>query len=431
MRKIALAVLVFISLAMLPTSAANAPKAGTSCKKVGTTTTANGKKFTCVKSGKRLIWNKGVKVSVPRPSATPTPAASPTPTVTATPTPSVTPTPTPEAKPFIPWSADVTAKQVSDAAQKSFRDWAAAQAGKPVDHQFFIQDGVLPNRAKSLAAADKTGTQLFSQFFSTKSITVIGRTEEWVVQKLNSLGGNFNSCSINYVPGLDYCWDAQSLQGMVVLTDAAFNPSDLGGDGSSLLAHEYFHLIQYQLSNSARKHTIRDGSAATAHLFPAWFAEGTAEFAGFSIAALAMDSQYWQGRAAMNTYGIGDPTANRNALVDAEIRTYTGTQPNGPVNPYMIGRTATEYLVASAGFQAMLDVWLTFKETKNFEKSFEKAIGITKEEFYEKFEKVRTKLDMPEVSWKLICTTNTPLRDVPTVLPKCDIKSTLPGGFSG
>jgi hypothetical protein len=431
MRKIALAVLVFISLAMLPSSAANAPKAGAPCKKVGTTTTANGKKFTCVKSGKKLIWNKGVKVSVPRPSATPTPAASPTPIVTATPTPSVTPAPTPEAKPFIPWSADVTAKQVSDAAQKSFRDWAAAQAGKPVDHQFFIQDGVLPNRAKSLAAADKTGTQLFSQFFSTKSITVIGRTEEWVVQKLNSLGGNFNSCSINYVPGLDYCWDAQSLQGLVVLTDAAFNPSDLGGDGSSLLAHEYFHLIQYQLSNSARKHTIRDGGAATAHLFPAWFAEGTAEFAGFSIAALAMDSQYWQGRAAMNTYGIGDPAANRNALVDAEIRTYTGTQPNGPVNPYMIGRTATEYLVASAGFQAMLDVWLTFKETKNFEKSFEKAIGITKEEFYEKFEKVRTKLDMPEVSWKLICTTNTPLRDVPTVLPKCDIKSTLPGGFSG
>jgi hypothetical protein len=431
MRKIALGVLVLISLAMLPSSAANAPKAGASCKKIGTTTTVNGKKFTCVKSGKKLIWNKGVKVSVPRPSATPTPAASPTPTVTATPTPPVTPTPTPEAKPFIPWSVDVTAKQVSDAAQKSFRDWAAAQAGKPVDHQFFIQDGVFPNRAKSLAAADKTGTQLFSQFFSTKSITVIGRTEEWVVQKLNSLGGNFNSCSINYVPGLDYCWDAQSLQGMVVLTDMAFNPSNLGIDGSSLLAHEYFHLIQYQLSNSARKHTIRDGSAATAHLFPAWFAEGTAEFAGFSIATLAMDSEYWQGRELMNTYGIGDPAANRNALVDAEIRTYTGTQPNGPVNPYMIGRTATEYLVASAGFQAMLDIWLTFKETKNFEKSFEKAIGITKDEFYEKFEKVRTKLDMPEVSWKLVCTTNTPLRDVPTVLPKCDIKSTLPGGFSG
>jgi hypothetical protein len=423
MRKIALGVLVFISLAMLPTSAANAPKAGASCQKAGVTQTFKSVKFTCTKSGKKFVWNKGVKVSPPKPSAQPTPAN--TPATIATPTPVAT------SKPFIPWSTDVTAKQVSDAAQKNFRDWAAAQASKPVNHQFVIQDGVFPNRAKSLAAADKTGTQLFSQYFSTKSITVIGRTEEWVVQKLNSLGGNFNGCSINYVPGLDYCWDAQSLQGMVVLTDAPFKPSDLGGDGSSLLAHEYFHLVQYQLSNNARKHTIRDGSAASAHLFPAWFAEGTAEFAGFSIATLAMGSDYWQGRAAMNTYGIGDPTANKNALVDAEIRTYAGTQPNGPVNPYMIGRTATEYLVASAGFQAMLDIWSTFKETKNFEKSFEKAIGITKDEFYERFEKVRTKLDMPEVSWKLICITNTPLRDVPAILPKCDIKSTLPGGFSG
>ena len=411
MKRLALAVAVLVTFSFLPSQAAPAPKAGAPCKKVGTTTTANGKKFTCIKSGKKLMWNKGVTVSVLLPTAKPTPAS--------------------ESKPFIPWSTDVTAKQVSDAAQKSFRDWAAAQASKPVNHQFVIQDGVFPNRAKSLAAADKTGTQLFSQYFSTKSITVIGRTEQWVVQKLNSLGGDFKSCSINYVPGLDYCWDAQSLQGMVVITDAVFNPSDLGRDGSSLLAHEYFHLVQYQLSDNARKHTIKDGSALAANLFPAWFAEGTAEFAGFSIATLAMGSDYWLGRAAMNTYGSSDPTANKNRLADSEIRTYAGTQPNGPTNPYMIGRTATEYLVASAGFQAMLNIWLTYKETKSFEKSFERAIGITKDEFYERFEKVRTKLDMPEVSMKLVCTTNMPLKDIPAVLPKCEIKSTLPGGLSG
>ena len=411
MKRLALAVAVLVTFSFLPSQAAPAPKAGAPCKKVGTTTTANGKKFTCIKSGKKLMWNKGVTVSVLLPTAKPTPTS--------------------ETKPFIPWSTDVTAKQVSDAAQKSFRDWAAAQASKPVNHQFFIQDGVFPNRAKSLTAADKTGTQLFSQYFSTKSITVIGRTEQWVVQKLNSLGGDFKSCSINYVPGLDYCWDAQSLQGMVVITDAVFNPSDLGRDGSSLLAHEYFHLVQYQLSDNARKHTIKDGSALAANLFPAWFAEGTAEFAGFSIATLAMGSDYWLGRAAMNTYGSSDPTANKNRLADSEIRTYAGTQPNGPTNPYMIGRTATEYLVASAGFQAMLNIWLTYKETKSFEKSFERAIGITKDEFYERFEKVRTKLDMPEVSMKLVCTTNMLLKDVPAVLPKCEIKSTLPGGLSG
>ena len=33
-----------------------------------------------------------------------------------------TPTPTPTSKPFVPWSTDATAKEINDAAQKSFRD---------------------------------------------------------------------------------------------------------------------------------------------------------------------------------------------------------------------------------------------------------------------------------------------------------------------
>ncbi|MEI7541237.1 MAG: hypothetical protein WCJ89_07140 [Actinomycetes bacterium] len=36
-------------------------KAGDSCKKAGISSISNGKKYTCVKSGKKLIWNKGVK----------------------------------------------------------------------------------------------------------------------------------------------------------------------------------------------------------------------------------------------------------------------------------------------------------------------------------------------------------------------------------
>ena len=54
-----------------------AVKAGDVCKKAGSTATANGKKFTCVKSGKKFVWNKGVAISAPKP--TPTPAATPTP----------------------------------------------------------------------------------------------------------------------------------------------------------------------------------------------------------------------------------------------------------------------------------------------------------------------------------------------------------------
>lgn len=91
----------FIALALFlaPMSAIAAVKAGDSCKKAGTTATANGKKYSCIKSGKKLIWNKGVAIAKPVPVVRPTPVPSPTPTETSTPNP--TPTPTPTSSPFV------------------------------------------------------------------------------------------------------------------------------------------------------------------------------------------------------------------------------------------------------------------------------------------------------------------------------------------
>ena len=84
-----------------------AVKAGDACKKVGQTATASNKKFTCVKSGKKFVWNKGV--ALPKP----TPVATPTPTPVATPTP--TPTPTPTSAPIVEGgSCEKMGKQESD-----------------------------------------------------------------------------------------------------------------------------------------------------------------------------------------------------------------------------------------------------------------------------------------------------------------------------
>jgi hypothetical protein len=84
MRK-ALAALTVLLLAISPLQASAAVKAGAACTKVGALSTVGGKKYTCVKSGKKLVWNQGVKV-VPaaKPSATPTPVATPTPSPTPT-----------------------------------------------------------------------------------------------------------------------------------------------------------------------------------------------------------------------------------------------------------------------------------------------------------------------------------------------------------
>ena len=51
--------------------------------------------------------------------------------------------------------------------------------------------------------------------------------------------------------------------------------------------------------------------------------------------------------------------------------------------------------MASVGFQKTLDIWLDFKNTKSFEKSFENAIGISKATFYSKFESARVNLGLP------------------------------------
>jgi hypothetical protein len=55
-----LAILISISLVTVPSFAA--VKAGTKCTKAGATSTSGGKKFTCIKSGGKLVWNKGVVI---------------------------------------------------------------------------------------------------------------------------------------------------------------------------------------------------------------------------------------------------------------------------------------------------------------------------------------------------------------------------------
>ena len=73
MKKILLSLTLVFTL-IAPLSAQAAVKAGASCKKAGQITTIAGKKFTCIKSGKKLIWNKGVAVTSPAPESTPIPA---------------------------------------------------------------------------------------------------------------------------------------------------------------------------------------------------------------------------------------------------------------------------------------------------------------------------------------------------------------------
>ncbi len=102
--RILLAFVLSISLISAPSFAS--VKTGAKCTKAGSTATAGGKKFTCIKSGTRLVWNKGVAAkAAPKPNLnpvfkpvepTPTPEPTPNPSAAAVPSPVPTPVPTPQ-----------------------------------------------------------------------------------------------------------------------------------------------------------------------------------------------------------------------------------------------------------------------------------------------------------------------------------------------
>jgi cytochrome b involved in lipid metabolism len=89
-----------LAVVVAPVSTA-AVKEGAACKKAGQTSTVSGRKFTCVKKGSKLVWNKGVAVKS-APSGSPSSAASGTASssASAAPTMSATPMATKSAEPM-------------------------------------------------------------------------------------------------------------------------------------------------------------------------------------------------------------------------------------------------------------------------------------------------------------------------------------------
>jgi M6 family metalloprotease-like protein len=74
-QKIIVLLIIILSTQSL-TSVSAAVKEGSKCSKVGATTASAGKKYTCLKSGKKLVWSKGITIKVTsKPTSTAIPIA--------------------------------------------------------------------------------------------------------------------------------------------------------------------------------------------------------------------------------------------------------------------------------------------------------------------------------------------------------------------
>ena len=183
---------IFIAIALFagPVTAVAAVKAGDVCKKVESTATANGKKFTCVKSGKKLVWNKGVIVVKPKPTVTPTP--------TPTPTPTVTPTPTPTPAPIIEKAPSGFSDLVENFKGVYVGAWNRSNAKIAANPPLDVKQNILLGPNTKLPNVEipemySRGTQFFAGYAQPKRFNALYYVYEdikWAENKIVELYGN-------------------------------------------------------------------------------------------------------------------------------------------------------------------------------------------------------------------------------------------------
>ena len=162
---IAIGVVLLLTLTT-PLNAA-APKAGAKCTKKNLTATSSGKLFTCIQSGKKLIWNKGV--AIPKPTPTPSPSPS-KPTAIGDPIGAVgsTPTPTPTPKPTaIPVVINEVAKQAFEIIQ------SAKQQNSNLILTYEVQNFVPKDVADAVRQNTENAVRLYSAFLDSSRQVII------------------------------------------------------------------------------------------------------------------------------------------------------------------------------------------------------------------------------------------------------------------
>jgi len=340
---------IFLAFAILFSSfqsnAATPPKAGAICSKLGSFAINNGKKFTCIKSGKKLIWNKGVVVKSAAPSPSPTiiissPSPTPTPTTSPSPTPSVTPT---RQNPKGPTSFDDLVERYDGI---SYAAWSKSQTAitnasdvAPPYKALIGQNTKLLFQKPSVAF--DVVARLYSGFKSSEDFTVLFFGYEdrlWAQEQMKQLQPDHDSRWITYTACATRatCWGAGVFtdQKARVLVVISAEVSDKNHTSGTLEAHEYTHAIQQnQMRRPSPWPPIGDWP-------PTWFIEGQALFA--QNASIYFDS--------FEMY-----TLNRRETADELV----------------------EILTAIKGPSSTMEVWKLMGNGSTFPDAFAKVYGVS------------------------------------------------------
>ena len=342
--------LISIPLTLIPTLGIAAPKVtpGATCKVNKQSVTYLKKTYTCIKSGKKNIWSKGVVV--------------------------VKPTPTKQAKAFSPWAAQfdtqIMIQAALDATDKYFGEV------KPSDsYELNIDPAITADDRWWITRSLDYANGAFSKIEREKIRVFLGTNHKWSADTLRAANlwvGDRNSpfpCG----PGVFDAYCAEQNLILLIYSDiysGQIKPRwDVGR--RSTPAHELFHTVQFALAGP------NVGGLEPTHI-PRWLMEGSANYFGYYINEKVGFDIYLSGR----NQEVTNNSAYRSVYPLSHYDSFES-------NPYGIGQATTEYLVASAGFENFLNIWKFTKSEQDFAKGFKKAIGIDISDFYSKFDAAR------------------------------------------
>lgn len=354
--RIFLALLLSMSVVTTPSFAA--VKAGAKCNKAGITAIAAGKKFTCVKSGTRLVWNKGVAIkTASKPNLNPG-------------TKPIEPTPTPTIQveePIANWQATQFAiyKELS-------------QRKPPVIQKLNFVYSPKVNRLvadKLQASYQEPITLLSNLYVNPRPVTflVMDETErEWwwsqataIATKMPTDWWGGSHCQPNPSSHCGY--------GSMVEPDGTFHFGQLLGSkfvwqpqDYTIAYHEAIHVYQLGLM----------GSRMTA--LPPWFAEGQANYLGYTFSHKFVDS-FIQRRETLRGLKFSFPQLNGYNLaqwvtwlkkVDQDFQ-FTFDNSLG----YSVGELIFESLYNDHPYQKVHDWMIAIKNGDNYKDGFRKVFG--------------------------------------------------------
>jgi len=366
---------LLLTLPLTPLQAA--VKAGATCSKAGLKSVASGKTFTCVKSGKKFVWDMGVAIA--KPTVVSTPSATPTATPTPTPTPEIVYATLWEK---YKWSKPSSSASVATAATEKFKAYAATNRSASTTVKIVAQDGVDTTLLKWVT----DGSTFVSKVFSYPQLTapfvaVIAKDKVFAEKAYNDNGYTQDAKSLaDYFDKAPAHGGPPNTYNNTMIMSKGLLVSDKVGI-MQMPGHETFHFIQKSI---AGKSATPDGLG----IAPQWFWEGPSVFIGLQAANhLALLDYATEGRAFSVKRATG---ADVKSLKLSEV-----TKNNGSADPYGIGAIATEFLVANVGMEKFMDIYNNLGKNMKFTDAFKAGTGVELADFYTMFEEVRADLGTP------------------------------------